>query len=68
MKCPECGNDLSVGYSQGDICLECHDIGEAADEIIRQLRKCCPALAVVHTTVEGGMKDIIKSVVREKFF
>lgn len=67
-KCPDCGNEMSNGYSVGDICFDCYDIGEAADGIIYELHKYCPALVVVQTSIEGGVRDVIKSVIRKQFF
>ncbi len=68
-ECPECGNEMGVGYSVGDICFECYDIGDAADDILRELHKYCPALAVVSKSApEGGVRDVIKSVIRTAFF
>ncbi len=69
MKCPDCGTEMTGGYSVGDLCFDCYDIGEAADEIIRELHKYCPALTVVHTSApEGGVRDVIRSVIRKVFF
>lgn len=68
MKCPSCNNEMSNGYRIGDLCYDCYDIGEAADEIIGELHKYCPALTVVRTGVEGGVRDVIRSVIRQRFF
>ncbi len=68
MKCPGCNAEMMPGYSVGDLCYDCYDIGEAADEIIHELRKYCPALSIVRTGVEGGVRDVIRAVIRQKFF
>lgn len=68
MKCPDCGTEMSAGYQVGDLCFDCYDIGEAADDIIRELHKYCPALAIVRVGVEGGVRDVIRSVIRKTFF
>ena len=69
MKCPDCGCDMSGGYREGDICYECYDIGDAADQIIHELHKYCPALTVIRTNIpDGGIRDVIKSVIRKQFF
>ncbi len=67
MNCPDCGTDMGVGYSVGDLCTDCYELGCTADDIIDALNKVCPAVCMISTTTKVEVRDVIKAILREHF-
>ncbi len=66
--CAECGQDMGNGYDTDDICLDCYEINDAADEILHYIDRACPTMwKNVSHTARPNIRNTIKSTIRAHF-
>lgn len=66
--CRDCCEKMSFAWSAtSDICSECDMANEVADEILYRLTEICPALVIITGAPAGGMKDVVKAIIRSYY-